>query len=408
MSQPKVTIKPYKSPAKPHLKWRVFFPDDNKRKCRYFTTKKTAQSFAETKSVEIKNLGHQAKVLTDDDKSQLIQCLKLLPEGVTLLDAIRDYRQRYDEARVAKGISLREAVDRYLEQKHHELETNQLRELSYKNQRLRINSFADYRGHKRLALCNVTSTQIKTYLTKSGNALVTQSNDLRVIKSFFNWCTANVNPDTVSDHNRHGEKYLKQSPCEGIKIAKPSRGEPAVFSPDQMAVLLREAHSLPKSDVLAVILLQAFGAIRRQEAVRMDWQSINRLSGKITVTGAVAKVAARRVSTIREPLSQWLEDCFEFSTGAIALPGYERREKTLRARLKQLGIDWSVNALRHTCITNLVAAHSGNTELVAYEAGNSSAMIKQNYENVHGADERYWQLTPGNVLQAAEQIQAVK
>ena len=67
-------------------------------------------------------------------------------------------------------------------------------------------------------------------------------------------------------------------------------------------------------------------------------------------------------------------------------------------------MQWKQNALRHTCISALVAIDK-NVPQVAYESGNSTSIIKQHYLQLMppSTAEAWFSITPNVVHRYAEE-----
>lgn len=107
------------------------------------------------------------------------------------------------------------------------------------------------------SLEEITADQIKYYLairsTRDKLSKTSQDNELRVLKSFFKWCS--------------GEEYIKRNPTENIKAVKKEKRIKKPFSETELELLREKAGN--KRDRAIVEVLYSTG-VRVSELCRMD------------------------------------------------------------------------------------------------------------------------------------------
>ena len=150
------------------------------------------------------------------------------------------------------------------------------------------------------------------------------------------------------------------------------------YSPDDLKRLLAAA----PDTFIPCVALAAFAGMRSAEIERIGWDNIrlvtqNDTDRVINLEAGIAKTNSRRTISIHETLAQWLNP--HTRPHQPVWPGshslfYRLQQQTA----KDAGIQWKQNALRHTCISALVAIDK-NVPQVAYESGNSTSIIKQHY-----------------------------
>ncbi|MEN9663087.1 MAG: hypothetical protein RL324_2036 [Verrucomicrobiota bacterium] len=181
--------------------------------------------------------------------------------------------------------------------------------------------------------------------------------------------------------------------------AKVVRGDPEVFAPAQMQIVLEKA----PFDFVPYLAIGAFAGLRSAEIERLDWSEID-LTGKlIHVAAEKSKSAQRRLVTISDNLAAWLAPHTRKSGLVTDLDPNgirSQREKTCNAAQ----IDWPSNVLRHS-FASYHLAHFKNAAATATELGHSSpVMLYQHYRELVRPDvaAHWWQIAPpkdyGNVI----------
>lgn len=87
--------------------------------------------------------------------------------------------------------------------------------------------------------------------------------------------------------------------------------------------------------------------------------------------------SSKRSVEIHDTLCEWLMGPFK-AKGKLWTGSHDEFYRMQQEIAKTSGVVWKQNALRHTCISAKVAI-TKNVPQVAYESGNSVAVIKQHY-----------------------------
>lgn len=107
----------------------------------------------------------------------------------------------------------------------------------------------------------ITADQIRYYLairsTRDKLSKQSQDNELRVLKSFFKWCS--------------GEEYIKRNPTENIKAIKKEKRIKRSFSETELEIIREAAEK--KRDKAIIEVLYSTG-VRVSELVRMNIRDI--------------------------------------------------------------------------------------------------------------------------------------
>jgi integrase len=110
---------------------------------------------------------------------------------------------------------------------------------------------------------------------------------------FLRWC---IRRDYLADNNRILE-------ADGMRKEDADTGDVEFYSPQELRTMLDTA--APEMQV--VIALQAFGGLRLQEALRLDWNDVWSIAGHIEISSAKSKTRSRRLVEIHPTLAAWLE-----------------------------------------------------------------------------------------------------
>lgn len=150
--------------------------------------------------------------------------------------------------------------------------------------------------------------------------------------------------------------------------------EIATFTPGEVARLLASA----PDDIRATLAIGAFAGLRTEEIHRLEWQDVRLTERVIIVAAAKAKTASRRVVPILDNLAAWLAPLWRTEGDVDPSPTSKAMTHRWRRIGERVGVPWRHNALRHSFISyRLAVAH--DPAKVAFEAGNSPAMIHKHY-----------------------------
>ena len=260
-----------------------------------------------------------------------------------------------------KSVSLDIAITRFIQSK---CDSN--RRGSYiKSLRLYLNQFARGRGTLQV---NIFSTEhIEQWFLSRNEKPSTRASNLGRLSSFFGFCA------------RH--KFVHENPCDKLDRIFIERKPPIVLSPNQIFSSLEfTANMMPR--FLLYLVLGTFPGARPNELRQLhDNEILGGLSQKILrIDAAASKVRRRRIITLTDQSIEWINYAFAVG-GSLPIPhSYSRR--CIRKLRHHLGFDsWPQDILRHTALTYLLAIRR-NVSDVAFESGNSEAIILTNYNGL--------------------------
>lgn len=304
---------------------------------------------------------------------ELADARKLLPPGTTLAQAVADFARRHPAN--AARVFVPDAVKALLEDRE--------RAKASTVYRLKLATHLDrFATAFKTRLDSVTGPMIGAWLRdlrdekgKPLGARTVQNYRASVATLFaFGKAQGWVSRDLLDE--------VREVPVPRAKAT----AEVGVFDAAQIRTLL---HNAP-DDIRATLALGAFGMLRTEEIHRLEWRDV-RLSERVIVVGAdKAKTASRRVIPILPNLALWLAPLVQAGGRVDPSPTAKALVHRWRRIATAAGIQWSHNALRHSCLTFRTAILQ-NPAQVAFEAGNSAGMIYKHYKALRTeAQAREW------------------
>jgi integrase len=288
---------------------------------------------------------------------EYIAACELLPDGTSLIECVRYFTSRTP---AIKSINLGAAISSYLADRQ-----GSISERFYIQERQRLTKFADC---VHCDISDLSAEALRAFLkTIQGGASKTQNNYRASLKSFLKWC---VRLNYIErDHFLNDElESIRSSDAKG----------PSPYTPDEVRRILESA----PPELVPIIVLQAFGGLRRAEALRLTWGDIFKIKGYIEVAGHKAKTRQRRLIPRSEILTQWLGDGIGNRSGDVCQFSDYALNDRMRAALKASEVKPKHNGFRDAFITFRMAQTGGDAVKVSSEAGNSPQMIFQHYREL--------------------------
>ena len=391
------SLKSFESEKQPAYKFAVWFAENGKRKRRLFRTKTAAQDELNKRQVEFQNIGSQfASSLTDQLRRQAVEGQERLAEyDKSITDAVDFYVSHLKAT--SHSAPVKQLVEEYVES----IRAEGKRPRTVRDSEGRLQVFSNAFG-ERMAT-EVNTRDLDKWLKGIEGTPRTRNHYRRVTHAFFNWAK--------------GRGYCPGNPVSAIRPAKVQAGDPPVFTPADLATVLREARAFG-SDVQAFVLLGTFAGLRPEsEIARMDWRQIDLAKNSIDVP-ATTKTAARRIVEIRTPLREWLMQDHKFEAGPILNDTFDGKKETFDNRLKRLKkhlrdnheVQWQPDIMRHSFGSYLYAETENSGKVAAQMGHMDTRMIFQHYHAVvQKSDAKaFWSLTPDAVNENVVKLEAAK
>jgi integrase len=175
----------------------------------------------------------------------------------------------------------------------------------------------------------------------------------------------------------HGYVSKGMNPVAGVERTSGKHGGPIeIFTPLEMAALIKAA----SKELLPALCLGAFAGLRSAEIERLDWKNVDLAAGLIEVAAEKTKTRSRRLVPILPNLAAWLTPYCR-RKGRVWNGNQLDLSEARAVVVKKSGVAWKNNGLRHSFISYRLAQIQ-NAAQVSLEAGNSPAMVFQNYREL--------------------------
>jgi integrase len=356
----------------------TWVPVEGRRQERTFPDLKTAKAFARTKAQELAQgvasgvvtLGAMENALAvaahrsvegsgwrlDHAISDWRSAIDLLPPGVTLIQAVRDYLTRHPQEAVCPPIPA--IVDAFLAHK----EGMGLSRVHLKDLRSRLGSFA---RTVRLPVGYLRVSHVEDWLAsiKTGKGDGFRSVSAR---SRTNYLIALSN--LVSFAERRG--WLAKGALDlSVIERRRSETEIEVFTPGELARIF----AVTPPPMIPFIALGAFAGLRHAEIRRMEWRDIG--TEWVELRAAKTKTRAQRLVPVLPALKAWIEPLRKASGLVVSL--LSPWNNLVRIATAS-GVAWKANGLRHSFGSYRLEMGLPEQQ-VASEMGNSPTIIFRHY-----------------------------
>lgn len=301
----------------------------------------------------------KAKVTLTKAVSEYSEALQHLPQGVSLIEAVREFAKLRDREELIP-ISVAALVEKFLESRR----KKDVGELHMKSLSQRLERAAQ---HFRCNIGDITSQDIDQWIESLEVGPLTRNHHRTSLVSLFRYAQS--------------QKFLKREGRTEADYAATSRvKETAIeaYTPKDAAFLLANVEKRWQP----YVAISLFAGVRSQELFRLEWSDVK--TDHIEVSAKNSKLGERRIVPITENLSAWLKT-FSQKKGPVApvfAGGNASRSQSLSQNIRDTaeagGFKPINNGLRHSFISYRVATIQ-NFPQVAYEAGNSVEVIKNHY-----------------------------
>lgn len=311
--------------------------------------------------------------LTEREHREARQALDLLPEGVGLVEVVRQWNREHYH--IVNPTEASEALKRLLTEKQAlGLRKRSLESLSHHVGRF-LDDFPGVRVHE------ISTAQIRDWITEKGYRGGTWNNYRRDLHNFLGWCVT--------------EKMASKNPCSEVPKARTSRGIPECFSVEEVKTFLR-CLMAREPEMVPYYATGFFAGIRSAELDRLDSSCLGQ--ELIHIGPDQAKMSAQRYVTILPNLRAWL-DKFP-PAGPLFQRNHRKRFVAVLAALKEdkktENFGWVDNGMRHSFASYHLAAFEDSAK-TALELGHQSAsLLYSTYRTLStkAEGEKYFAITP--------------
>jgi integrase len=337
------------------------YQSDGKRVASYHSDFKEALRSANAKLDAMGRGLVDNTVLSGPDRLDYLSALKILDGKASLTDAANAWVQKQTKEAAATPMRVKDAVDGFMAAREAETKRAKPASAAYKSDfRRRLKKFADA---FQCNLGDVTPTGIEAWLAATKQTGRNRFNTLRLVRTLFRWAQKrkHVPPGPI--------------PTDDLDInCPPAGGAITTFTAAELSKLLHAA----KPTMVPYVALGGLAGLRTAEITRLDWRDIKLDRGFIEVAADKAKTASRRLVPMGPALRAWLTRVRQDAGPVIPFANVGKQVGWLA---RDAGVEWKINALRHSFITYRVAELQ-DVQRVALEAGNSPAMIFKNYREL--------------------------
>jgi integrase len=347
-----VEVPVWKTKNRQYLSYQLAWYEGGVRKRRTFNNVSLAKKEAQRIATAIHNQRASQLKLDAVAAEEYAACLKLLPEGMTLVEAVK----RGVRELTTNPSTVREAYERMMEAKEgEELSTSWVNAL-----KTRLKPFLEEFGE--IQISATSTTELDAFLQKGDEALRTRNNRREALVHLFNYArNQGILPRALKTEAEHTARPKESPP------------ETEIFTIDEIEAFF--THALDKH--VPYLAIGCFAGIRTEEIKRLVWEDFDWADKVIRIEAKKAKTKATRFVPILPALAHALKshrrDDGPVIRGKIHDFGF--------AIAKRAGISWKKNGLRHSFASYRLPILK-TAEEVAMEMGNSAEIVFRNYHRL--------------------------
>jgi integrase/recombinase XerD len=316
-------------------------------------------------------LGNQLPPLDVWQIRDAARALALLPQGVTLVDAAREWARHH----VVQSAGLKDAVAQYLRDQ----EDAGLRPRSLQSIRTCVDRLAEHFDGEQVH--SITTERLVAFLDAKKVKGPTRNNMRRDLSAFFAWAMRK----NQATHN----------PASGIDVVRTDEKLPSILTPKQVEALFRAAQDHGK-ELIPLLAIETWAGIRPSEAQQLEWSHVLWEQKLIRVTPQASKVRQQRFVDAHPTLLAWLKAYP--GEGRLAPRKWRQLAELLREVRRKAGLQdgWVADALRHSYATYHLAMFEDPGKTALQMGHRGTATLFRHYRGLATkADaEKFWNIRP--------------
>jgi integrase len=324
----------------------------SKRETAYHVTKREALTQAEAWAVEAGNVGAQAaSTLTASLKRDVMNWRHSLePYGKGIGDAVAFYLEHLQATRSSKPV--RDVADALIA-----LKTSKGRRPRTVNEMTnKFDRFCLTFGKRMIS--ELTADEVECWIDSLNIGPVSWNNERRNLNRLWNFAAS--------------KKWSERNIIGEIETKTEEELTPGILTIEQTRALLNAADE----SMVPYYAIALFGGVRDNEIQRLDWRSVNLLTGYITIESAASKTGRKRLVPITPNMKAWLLPVAK-SHGPVTPDNVVEAKK---ATFKLAGIkEWPHDATRHSFGTYGMA-RCKDIGHISEIMGNSPGIVKKHYQ----------------------------
>lgn len=314
--------------------------------------------------------------LTERELREAREAISLLPDGVGLVEVARQWCREHGH--VAVPVVAATALKSMLREKA----SLGLRKRSLESITHHVERFLE--DSPGILVHEITTAQIRDWLTGKGHRGGTWNNYRRDIHNFLGWCVT--------------EKHISRNPCSDVPKARTSRTMPECFSVDQTRVFL-SALMKQEPELVPYYATGFFAGIRSAELDRMTADCFT--GDLIHIGPEQSKMSQQRYVTILPNLRAWL-DAYP-PTGALFKRNHRKRFTAVINAIKKepdtKDFAWVDNGMRHSFASYHLAAFEDSAKTAIQLGHQNASLLYSTYRTLatKAEGERYFRISPKKV-----------
>jgi integrase len=325
-----------------------------------------AVSWMKEKKREIREDRKAVISISDYERLSYMEAIRLLePYDKTVLEAIKDVIEFYNQTMVVEKLSFQEAAVRYRIHKQREkCNKNYLSQIKF-----RLAAMSDFNDDP---IGKITHIELIEFLEDREMGEVSWNNWRRDLGCFFKFCLLN--------------QWITKNPIDLVPTKKVDEEEVEILEVHQVRNLLSQANLVcPRQ--LPWLVLGLFCGFRRSEADAARWEDIDFETNTIKVNAAKVRSVSTRYVELTESARAFLEI---LPRSEMLATGKYARRADFKVLSRVTGIDCSRNVYRHSFGSYYLAQHQNNQK----------TMIQMGHENLQTFVRFYRKPIPKLVAQA--------
>ena len=312
--------------------------------------------------------------LTNTENVEYRQAVALLPDGVTLMDAVKGYLQfRESRENIARGKTFAEGVSLFLS----ECKVRGVKKPTYVNYERYLGRVGRAWGGE--SVSDITTEMVRELMShEKSKAPTTRHLYHNLLTIFFAFLEK--------------QGWVGRNPVLPVARAKIPPRRPGVFTPEEVRMVMDTA-TLMVPELVPYFALCFFTGIRPETVERLGWEHVEK--DRVYIPMELSKTPYDYEVPVRPNLAAWL-----------ALTPPERREGPIfsanmtkhliyRVRRKS-GVRWIPDGPRHT-FASCVCALEGTEKAVEQMGHRSPTMLYRHYRKLIGKEQAqaFFEIFPG-------------
>jgi integrase len=368
---------------------------DGKRRRQQFTTITAARNHCRHLATDKERVGLAAFALSDRDREDAIQALRILAgTGATLAAAARAFRGKFGPPETSA--TFQAVCDDFLEW----MRTTPRKLAARSPGQYRPATITDVAA-KLSRLCRdlgqtpavaVTAEELAAWLDAQAFHPTSWDNHRRAVGMLYTWATRDKGPLQGA-----------ANPAAAMKPEALAQRLPVILTPEAVENVLRFVESKAPG-LVAYFATGFFAGLRPDELRRITPEALDFDAGEIRVPAEASKTHRERLVTMPANLRAWLAK-YPPADGKTLGPSYSALGRFRRTIREALGMDWPKDIARHCFATYHAAAHG--MDATAEQLGHgSTAMLHKHYKglarNRATAAARYFAIQPATAEGATQ------